>query len=691
MELEDFRKDFLETARALAASEGDFAEASFVAEAARRLIDAEELTDFEPCHFEGTGSRQRRLRVDGYSFDDVDGSVTLLIADYDGGEEISTLTQTDATKHFGMLRAFIEDAVSGRLDQVLEESSPGYGLASDLYRQRDSITRFRAFLLSDAALSVRVKDWPEGTVAGQPVEFHIWDMSRFHRVFESGVGRDELEVDFTEFTEHGLPCLEARQTDGEYEAYLSVIPGPVLVDIYERFGSRLLEGNVRSFLSTRGKVNKNIRLTILKQPEMFFAYNNGISATATGVRVERGRHGYRLLHATYLQIVNGGQTTASLAQARRKDSADAELNNVFVPMKLSVVTPEAAEEVIPKISYSANSQNKVSEADFFSNHPFHIRFEEISRRIWAPATGGAQYETHWFYERARGQYLNEQVNLTSAEKRRFLLQNPRDQVITKTDLAKYENAWHGLPHTVSMGAQKNFMAFAQRVGAQWTQNDADFNEEFFRNAVAQAILFRYTERLVTRQPWYQNGYRANIVAYTVARLADLIKAKVPRKALDLRGIWTKQDISLNLDKQLTHIAKAVFDVIVSPSHGFQNVTEWCKKELCWQRVRESDVQVERAFIKELIDEDEVRTVKRDARTQQHVTSGIEDQTKVVSLGAAYWVKVGEWGRQKKLLTDADEKLLKIATKIPVKIPQDWQSTALLGIVARMEEEGFSAD
>jgi hypothetical protein len=689
MELQDFRKDFLETARALAASEGDFEEASFVAEAARRLVEAEELADFEPCHFEGTGSRQRRLRVDGYGFDDVDGSVTLIVANYEGGEDVSTLTQTDATKYFGMLRAFVEDAVSGKLDQVLEESSPGYGLASDLYRQRESITRFRAFLLSDAALSVRVKDWPEGNIAGQPVEFHIWDMARFHRVFESAVGRDELEIDFTEFAEHGLPCLEAGQDEGEYEAYLSVIPGTVLVDIYERFGSRLLEGNVRSFLSTRGKVNKNIRLSILKEPEMFFAYNNGISATATGVAVEHGKFGSRLLHATYLQIVNGGQTTASLAQARRKDRAV--LSNVFVPMKLSVITPDAAEVVIPRISYCANSQNKVSEADFFSNHPFHVRIEEISRRIWAPATGGAQYETHWFYERARGQYLNEQVKLTQAEKKKFLLQNPREHVITKTDLAKFENAWRGFPHTVSMGAQKNFLSFAQWVGDQWKQSDADFNEEFFRNTVAKAILFRHTERMVTRQPWYQNGYRANIVAYTIARLTALIKARAPGRALDLRGIWTKQDISSHLDKQLAHIAKAVFDVIVSPSHGFQNVTEWCKKELCWQRVRDSDVSVERTFIRELIEEAEVRVVKREARAQQHVTSGIEDQTTVFNLGAAYWIRLSEWGRKQKLLSDGDEKLLKIAAKIPAKIPTDWQSTALLGIVRRMEEEGFSAD
>lgn len=687
MKLEDFRTDFLETSRALAATEGDFEEASFVAEASRRLVEAEELDDFEPCHFVGTGSKQRKTRVDGYCFDEVDGSFSLIVANYEGSEAVSTLTQTDATRYFNMLRAFLEDALSGKLQKTLEESSPGYSLACELYMRREAISRFRAFLLTDSTLSTRVKDWPEDTIVGRPVEFHIWDMIRFHRVFESAMGRDELEVDFTEFADTGLPCLEAGQVEGGYKAYLCVIPANVLVNIYERFGSRLLEGNVRSFLSTRPKVNKNIRLSILKEPEMFFAYNNGIAATATDVQVERGLHGRRLLHATYLQIVNGGQTTASLALARRKDSAD--LREIFVPMKLSVVTPAAAEEVIPRISYCANSQNKVSDADFFSNHPFHIRIEEISRRLWAPATGGAQYQTHWFYERARGQYLNEQVKLTPTEKKKFLYQNPRDQVITKTDLAKYENAWRGLPHTVSLGAQKNFTAFAAWVGEQWKQSDVDFNDEFFRNAVAKAILFRHTERLVTCQSWYQNGYRANIVAYTIGLLTWLIKSQTPGKELDLKGIWTTQGVSANLDNQLTLIAKAAFDVIVSPGHGFQNVTEWCKKEICWQRVRESDVQINRALIRELVGQDETRAAKKSARTEQQMNSGIEAQTSVVNLGAAYWSKLGEWGRQKKLLSANDEKLLKVATKIPKTIPTDWQSVLLLAIMQRMEEEGFS--
>jgi hypothetical protein len=598
MELAEFRKDFIESVKAAAAASGDFEEGAFVSEASRRLIDAEELDGFEPCHFVGTGARNRRMRVDGYWFDEVDGSVCLLISRYTGGDEVTVLGRTETAHAFAQLKAFIADAFSGRLLGI-EQSSPGYGLATDLYHRQDQVPGFRAYLLTDTLLTQRVKEWPEETLEGRPIRFHIWDIARFHRVYESGVGRGELEVDFTEFANDGIPCLEASQEGEDYKAYLCVLPGAVLADLYDRFGSRLLEGNVRAFLSTKVKVNKSIRTSIIEEPGMFFAYNNGIAATATSAVVNNGPQGLRLLRASYLQIVNGGQTTASLASTRRKDGA--ELDNIFVQMKLSVVTPQNAESIVPKIAYCANSQNKVSEADFFSNHPFHIRMEEISRRLWAPATGGAQHETHWFYERARGQYLNEQGKLTLAGKKMFLFQNPRSQVITKTDLAKYENLWRELPHTVSFGAQKNFLSFAQWIDRQWKADDTVFTDGFFHDAVGKAILFRHVERLVSNQPWYQGGYRANIVAYTLAKLVNMIREQAPGKQLDLKSIWATSKVPEPLNAQLVSISKAAFEVITHPGQGIQNVTEWSKKEACWERMKARDVQLGEKLLLTLVD------------------------------------------------------------------------------------------
>jgi hypothetical protein len=692
MDLDEFRKDFLESVKSRAAADGDMTQAAFVAVVSERLMEAEEFQDFEPCYYEGNGIRDRRLRlrIDGYSYDDTDGSYNLVIADYKGDDDIETLTQTEATSYFSRLRAFVSEALSGMLHPELENSSPAHALAGRICGQPDLITRFRLFLATDAILSTRVKDWQEESLNGKPVEFHIWDIARFHRVSESKTGRDELAVDFREFVPDGIPCLEASHTDREYKAYLSVMPGIVLADLYDRFGSRLLENNVRSFLGIRGtkSVNNGIRNTILKEPAMFFAYNNGIAATASEAEIVYVGNSLHLVQAKDLQIVNGGQTTASLTNARRRDKAA--LDGVFIQMKLSVIEPDRAGEIIPLISRFANSQNRVSDADFFSNHPFHIRIETHSRRIWAPAVDGAQHETHWFYERARGQFLNEQAKMSPSEKRRFLQQNPRQQLLTKTDLAKYENAYRGVPHIVSLGAQKNFKYFAEWVDKEWKVSDIDFSEEYFRNVIAKAILWQYTERMISGQTWYQGGYRANIVAYTIAKLSYTIGAQGKGQTLDFRAIWARQRASDALQEQLQLIAEAVSKVIVDPDRPVENVTEWCKNKLCWERAERLEIALLPGFRKELVDKDELRTVAREGKILQKTDKGIAAQMAVLQLGAAYWTQLKEWSERNGLLTPEEHKLVSFAVRIPASIPNHYQSERLLEVRTKVEADGFTS-
>ena len=685
MEFNDFREDFLETAKALAEADHNFASAAFTEIAARKLMDAEELANFESCYFEGSGKRNRKLRVDGFAYDEAEDSVKLLITDFRGGKETATLSQSEAERQFEILRAFVEDAVSGQLHPELEESSSGFGLSNDLYHKRDQTLRYKLYLVTDCILSSRVKEVSMLPVMSRPVECHVWDMSRFHRAFESLTGREELDISFEDLADGGLPCLEAGQAANEYMAYLCAMPGRILAEVYEKYGSKLLEGNVRSFLSTKGKINKGIRATILRQPEMFFAFNNGISATASEATVYNTDKGLKLVGLKGLQIVNGGQTTASLAAALREKT---ELEKIYVQMKLSVITPVNAERVIPEISRCANSQNKVSEADFFSNHPFHIRMEQFSRRIYAPPTGGAQYQTRWYYERARGQYLNEQTKMTKKEKTQFVLQNPRDQQITKTDLAKYYNSWRGLPHIVSLGAQKNFREFAEWVSAKWEESDTIFHEEFYRESVALAILFNHTERLVTEQPWYQSGYRANIVAYTIAKLARMIGSR-GGMVLDLRGIWDRQSVSEPMKRQIAAISKEVFNVIVSPAKEFQNITEWCKKKACWDRVNDLDIVLLAEFEKELLVASRKKELEKDAKEKQIVDNGIDVQMTVVAKGAEYWNRVRMWAKQHRLVTGDEDKLLGVAAKLSVgMMPDAKQCRKLLVVKDRVEKEGF---
>jgi hypothetical protein len=687
MDLNDFRTDFLNETASWASSDLNFRHSSFVEVAVTHLEDAGEVADFQSCYFRGTGSRRRALAIDGYAFDDADASLRVFVAEPTFSVAIPSLTQTDASALLGRLRAFLEEAISGRLEPDLEISSPAYGFAQDLRRRFPEVSRIRAYLLSDSVLSSRARDWPEAEVAGIPVEFHVWDIARFHRLHESKSGRDDLSIDLSALVDGGLPCIEAGTDSDDYAAYLCVVPGRVLAEMYEEYGSRLLEGNVRSFLTVKGRVNKGIRNTILHEASSFFAYNNGIAATASKVTIENGDQGLRLVNATDLQIVNGGQTTASIASAHLNDHAS--LDHVYVPMKLSVIAPEKSGEMIPWISRYANSQNKVSDADFFANHDFHRRLQEISRRLWAPARPGTQHETHWFYERARASYVNETAVLSPARKKRFMEINPRSQVITKTDLAKSENAWDQRPNVVSKGAQKNFMDFADRITREWDADPDRFNEHYFRSMIGHVILFRKTEEIVSAQPWYQGGYRANVVAYTLARLGRLIDDDGAKRRLDVDAIWQRQGTTPAIDAQLSLIGKAMNEVITTPQRGIQNVTEWAKHSDCWERAKSASVDLLPELASELCESEVLVKEAKAAKTLQHMDSGIGAQATVVELGSAYWTSAWTWAQQRRLIGPDEDRLMRQAAGFGHGLPTDWQSVKLLDLKKRLEIEGLA--
>ena len=457
---------------------------------------------------------------------------------------------TEVKSLIGKAEALISEILFNDYISKIEISFPAFDFASDLIRIYESknLKKIKIYIVTDKIASSRIYSLENETVNGTVYEYHVWDIGRFYKIESSELAKQEIEIDFTIFDDKGLPCLEASDSStNDYKSYLCIIPGDTLADIYDLYGSGLLEGNVRSFLSVRGKVNKAIRSTILSKEKapLFFCLNNGISVTATKVKIIKRDTGSYLQYAKNLQIVNGGQTTASLSNARFKDKA--ELNGIFVQMKLTEVSYGKAQELIPEISKSANSQNKVSEADFFSNHPFHIRMEDFSRRKFASATGGAQYETHWFYERARGQYTQIQMNKTKSEINKFKLQNPKDQVVTKTDIAKVRNSWDRKPYIVSKGAQANFLYFANTIESQWLKDDTIYNEMFFTESISLYIMFKTIEKMVSKQEWYDGGYRANIVTYALSLLSQNLIDQYKKK-FDLQRIWTNQKVPENLKK-----------------------------------------------------------------------------------------------------------------------------------------------
>jgi hypothetical protein len=685
-ELEAFFEALMQDVVADATASGDLTRTAFVESCARRLLEAEALQDWTPAYYDGRGHRRRAIGLDGYSDDELelDGTLHVLAADV-REVGLETLKSTDVRDAFSRACAFIEDAHAGKLDDVIEPSTPAADLAR-LIAGNSGLRTLKVHVLSNAAIGARFRDVQRSAIGSIQVELHVWDLGRFHDLAAQG-GREELDINLAEFVPGGLMALPAGIGEAGYSSYLAAVPGVLLADIYQRYGSRLLEGNVRAFLSVKGKVNKGIRLTILKQPEMFFAFNNGITATATSAEVERTNGSCLIRRVRDLQIVNGGQTTASLFNARARD--DASLDGVFVQMKLSVMAADAAETMIPEISRYANTQNKVSDADLFANHPFHRALEDISRRIWAPARPGSQQMTHWFYERARAQYQSELVKLKQSEKNRFKLQNPESQKIEKTDVALYENTWKQLPHIVSLGAQKNFVAYAEQVAKDYDERPEDFNERWFQYLVAKAIVFDATEHLVSSASWYTGGYRRNIVTYAIARFLRLVNEKFRGHVLDLDRIWRSQRVSDAVCQQMSQAAEVAFSVVANPPAPWTNVTEWAKKPACWERVAATPVVVVQELRSELKPLDEEKTDLRDARGQAVEDEAIGAVVKAMQLGSqGVWSRALSWQPARRVLTATEYGILTTAASRRNFVPTDAQAQRLVAAYDRLRKEGF---
>ena len=680
-ELTEFYRDFFQDVVGTADADGRFVEDAFFELFCSELIEAGELDAADRAQY----LAPRGMRLDGYGGDPLDsgGRLTLIIADFLPSDTIETLTATHMTAVFRRLENFLTKALDSDFRAGLDETAPAFGVAELIARRLPQISAVRMLLITNRILSSRIDGREAGDFRDRPVTYSVWDIGRLHRYAMSGRSREDLEIDLERDFGGSILLLPAHLEGAGYEAYLAAVPGRQLAEIYDRWGARLLEQNVRCFLQARSNVNKGIRNTIQHAPEMFFAYNNGITATSERIKTRNTPEGLALTHMTNFQIVNGGQTTASLHAAVKNQDAD--LRDVFVQMKLSIVDPERASDLVPRISEFANSQNRVNAADFFANHPFHVRMEEFSRRLFAPSPDGTFVQSKWFYERARGQYLDARAYLTRAQRKKFDLEYPRGQRFSKTDLAKFLNVWWGHPHVVSQGAQKNFAQFAKTIGTQFAKNPDSFNEMFYRHAIAKAIVFRHMEKLIPRQKWYEGGYRANIVAYTIAKLAHELD-KVG-EVLDFDRIWGTQIVSETLNRTLEVVAGEVHSVLVNPPSGMRNVSEWAKKEGCWQRIKDLPLAMRKELDGELVTKEQAQAGERAATRDQKLLNGVQAMMLVVEAGAQLWRDVKEWGENRRLLSEKEAGILETACAIPKRLPSERQSLVIVETLRRLHGEG----
>lgn len=681
-ELAEFHRELIADVQGDADVMGLLTAEAFLEKIGEILDEAGEISSLDLCYFDGSHDR-KPLHVDGFSWDasDEEGVLSLVICDFTLSDDPEIILKKDINSLLTRLVNFTVAAKTRDFREGLEETSKGYFLSDLITRSWTKLNKIKLILVTNRINKSKTDAQPVGSIGGIPVTSNVWDLSRIQRYVSSGQTREDLVIDFAEEFGGAIPVIKASFEGAPFESYIAVVPGTELAAIYDKWGARLLEANVRSFLQARNKVNRGIRDTIRDQPEMFFSYNNGLTATAESVEIAEMGEGCFLMSANNLQIVNGGQTTASIHAAKKL--APEQLKNVFVQMKLTIVPPEKAEEIVPRISEFANSQNKVNAADFFANHPFHVRMEEFSRRVLAPA-GDSQYrETKWFYERARGQYADERGRRTVGDRKRFDAEFPRSQFFTKTDLAKFENSWRCKPHIVSLGAQKNFGELAKAVGSEWNTSGEKFDEVWFKRLVAKAIVFKNLERLVPAQPWYSGGYRANIVTYAFAKVVH--DAEQKKRVIDLDQIWRLQRVPANIEKACLVAAEAANAVITDPPAGVRNMSEWAKKQACWSQLAGKTLEYEADFQDALIDPEEARAYKKDQKRQRDTLTAIDAQTEVVQLGGDYWSKVLAFGNSIGKLNPKEHGILSVCAQIPNKVPSEKQCLAAIEIVNRLEE------
>jgi hypothetical protein len=684
----EFNTDLLEELREESSSTGVALDDLAFERLASTLEGEAEIETSDRCAWRGAASG-KTLRIDGHGGDprETDGILSVIITEIFDADQPPSLNAADAKKHFGHLINFVAAARRQEFRDSLHVDTPAFGTATMIAEAWPAVTKVKLILVTNGIYNARTDAVLAGKIGDIPVTYNIWDLSRFHRVETTG-SKEKIVVKFAEEFGGALPALSASGPETQFPSYLAVIRGSQLAEIFDKWGARLLESNIRSFIQARRKsVNEGIRDTIKNEPEMFFSYNNGLSATADSVETEADGTGVRILTARNLQIVNGGQTTASLHAALKHSPEN--LSNVHVQIKLTVVPPDNSEEVVPFISKYANSQNKVSAADFFSNHPFHMRMEGYSRRVYAPPAQGGSRQTRWFYERARGQYQVERAKLGATDRRRFDAEHPKPQLFAKTDLAKVELSFRKKPDTVSKGAQKNFAAFAADIGEAWAASDKKYDETWFKRLVAKVIIFRALEKAIPRQEWYPGGYRANIVTHGIAKLVHDVDER--DKVLDLDRIWNEQSVPAGLMACLLTACEAAADVITDPDNGIRNITEWAKKQACWARVSRLEVDYGGGLDEYLIAPEEAKAAVRDGRREEAMVSGIEAQAKVIELGGAFWGRLREWAAPNRSFSLKDDGILKACSQQDRRLPSEKQCILAVEILGRAREEGYVDD
>jgi hypothetical protein len=544
------------------------------------------------------------------------------------------ITKDDYTKTLNQIKRFINGALKRHIDYIDKSQEELYHLIEIIGIQGKEFDRINVYFLINGFSN---HDKEKIEIADTDVFVHTWDIARLFKINVSNSVHEPIEIEFENFTENGkgLQCLQVPSIDEMYDCYLAIVPGEILAKLYKEFSNELLESNVRAFLGQAGKFNKGIRDTIRNKPQMFLPYNNGITATAESVETNFTDNQLVITKLNDFQIVNGGQTTASLYHTHKKFK-DADLSKIFVQMKLTVIKDKEQKNIeVPNISRFANSQNKVSELDLSSNNPYFVQIENLSRKKYVVNPENKNQSLLWFFERANGQYRETLNKQTPAQQKKFKEQNPSDRKFVKSDIAKFINIWELEPYFVSQGSQKNFIHYIKKITELVNKNKLP-SENFYRKLIGNAILFKTTDKLFGRKGVNAIGENTSIKSFSVAYTVSFFHFLTENR-FDLWKLYEEQKIDDFVSNHLKKLLIFVYNHLETNGGGM--VSEYAKRSTSWDKLKATQYPENLlSALKDYLISDDEKTQRENEKEID--TNSLEDSVFVISeiqkIGLKFW-------------------------------------------------------
>lgn len=571
-QMRQFNEELIEEVREYRENEKCSTEDAFTSVFSSYVIDAGE-TFLNNCNVLSYRKEYEKAKINAYVYDEYFQTLTLAISVFENRIDISKMGKVDINKNVKQTTKFYRMCKSGYFNEV-EETDPGYIIAEYISDYEREIENIKVVLLTNKET---VPEIPSSIKIDKiSVKFDVWDLERICQSLYQNKSHEDLVIRFQNKYNNPLKMIKVKQNTSVYDCYIGVISGKCLAEIYRDEGQKLIEKNVRSFLQATGKINQGIKRTLIEEPEMFMTYNNGISTTAKSIMIDEEKSDEDFVVIKDIvdwQIVNGGQTTASIYNALQ---TGVDITSVNVQIKLTVIREQSrTEEMVGFISKYANSQNKINMSDFSANDPYHIEMARLSEKIYVPSENGKS-TLRWYYERARGQYMVD-VNRqpTVAAKKKFKEVSPKSMCISKTVAAKCMMAWMRYPNIVSKGLETNFIEFSTMIKKGEVPAPSP---DSYISMISKVILFKACDKLVAKQKF--GGYKAQINYYVIALLAEFHSNEV-----DDMDIWKHQSISPELSIRLEELIIKVWNHFMNPEVVGINITQWCKKEECWKLLK----------------------------------------------------------------------------------------------------------